>query len=305
MVLCTGLLVACDKEQDEYEPIKPPVEEPENPEKLPSTNDIIKTKIGDINMIVGTQDWKAIVNGNGKYVAVGYGGCIVTSSDGVSWTTPIQIGNLDWYDIAYGNGKFVVVGNSGYITTSVNGITWTTPTKILSTHFSHITYSGGRFVAIGQDGYILSSTDGLYWTTQQMKGYNWCAIEYNGEYFMIVGDNDSKMCTSTSTDGTRWSGVLQTNISYRSYKICGIAYGNGKFVIADRDGNICEYDGNWQQYRVDLYGNGFTNIIYECGNFILIGYNGFIYKSTQAGDYKNWIRVRLTDKTLWDICPVS
>ena len=30
MALCAGLLVACDKEE-EYEPVKPPVEQPEEP----------------------------------------------------------------------------------------------------------------------------------------------------------------------------------------------------------------------------------------------------------------------------------
>lgn len=57
MVLCTGLLVGCDKEEEEYEPIKPPIEEPEQPVTPPSTDDIIKTKV-------------EIKSGNGKYGAI-------------------------------------------------------------------------------------------------------------------------------------------------------------------------------------------------------------------------------------------
>ena len=69
MVLCAGLLVGCDKETViPEEPARPPVEQPEepeqpsepdapeNPEKVPSTDDIVKTKIGDINMIVGSNN---------------------------------------------------------------------------------------------------------------------------------------------------------------------------------------------------------------------------------------------------------
>ena len=55
MVLCTGLFFGCDKEQDEYEPIKPPIEQPEEPNEpvsSPSTNDIISFKIGDTSMII-------------------------------------------------------------------------------------------------------------------------------------------------------------------------------------------------------------------------------------------------------------
>lgn len=33
MVLCTGLLVGCDKEHNEYEPVKLPVEQPEEPDE--------------------------------------------------------------------------------------------------------------------------------------------------------------------------------------------------------------------------------------------------------------------------------
>ena len=49
MVLCAGLLVGCDKERDEYEPVKPPVEQPDE-SGVPSTNAIIKYNLGDINM---------------------------------------------------------------------------------------------------------------------------------------------------------------------------------------------------------------------------------------------------------------
>lgn len=68
MALCAGLLVACDKEE-EYEPVKPPVEQPEEPNEPdkpvtpPSTDDIINVKIGDLNMIVGIDDWNDIAYG--------------------------------------------------------------------------------------------------------------------------------------------------------------------------------------------------------------------------------------------------
>ena len=49
MVICTSLsLIGCDKEE-----IAPPIEKPDEPIASPSTNDIIKIKTGDIDMIIG------------------------------------------------------------------------------------------------------------------------------------------------------------------------------------------------------------------------------------------------------------
>lgn len=64
VVLCAFLFIACEKDNDDYEPIKPPVEQPEEPVKPekpdepekpekpttpPATDDIINVKIGDSN----------------------------------------------------------------------------------------------------------------------------------------------------------------------------------------------------------------------------------------------------------------
>ena len=118
----------------EYEPIKPPIEEPDEPITTPSTDDIIKTKIGDIDMIVGSNIWKCITYGNGKYVVGNNQGQITTSTDGKTWATPKTIPNIKVFsDIVYDNSKFVAVSyfgaskGQGYITTSTDGVNWTTP----------------------------------------------------------------------------------------------------------------------------------------------------------------------------------
>ena len=95
MVLCIGLLSSCDKDDIGFEePIVPPIEEPEKPSVIPSTDDLIRVKIDDdIMAIVGSSDWKSVTYGNGKYVVVGTGGHTSTSVDGINWTTPKQIAN--------------------------------------------------------------------------------------------------------------------------------------------------------------------------------------------------------------------
>lgn len=98
VVLYACLFIACEKDNDDNELIKPPVEEPDKPIiPPPSTTNIIKIRIGDLNMIVGSKQWNAVAYGNGKYVVVGDSGLTTTSTDGVTWTEPEEIRNESGY----------------------------------------------------------------------------------------------------------------------------------------------------------------------------------------------------------------
>ena len=55
---------------------KPPTEDPVI---SPSIDDLLKIKINEEDMIIGTNSWNAIAYGNGKYVAVGSSGYVTTS----------------------------------------------------------------------------------------------------------------------------------------------------------------------------------------------------------------------------------
>jgi len=52
--------------------------------------------------------------------AVAITGYTATSSDGITWTTPVAVGTQSWRGITYGAGKFVAVGADGYTTSYSN-----------------------------------------------------------------------------------------------------------------------------------------------------------------------------------------
>ncbi len=109
VVLCACLFIACEKDNDDYEPVKPPVEEPEEPVEPPSTDNIINFKIGDLNMIVGSNAWNAVAYGNDIVVAVGVGGYVTYSTNnGSSWSAPKKIG-VSVNDLMFENGTFLFV----------------------------------------------------------------------------------------------------------------------------------------------------------------------------------------------------
>ena len=60
--------------------------------------------------------WRGVVYGNGTFVAVsnsGTGNRVMTSPDGITWTSRASAADNNWSSVTYGNGTFVAVAYSG------------------------------------------------------------------------------------------------------------------------------------------------------------------------------------------------
>ena len=66
---------------------------------------------------------------------------ILTSSDGISWTSRTSGTSNSLVGVTYGNGLFVSVGQGGTILTSTDGTTWTSRTSGTSGILMEVTYS--------------------------------------------------------------------------------------------------------------------------------------------------------------------
>jgi hypothetical protein len=98
---------------------------------------------------------REITYGGGKFVAVGDGGKMWYSSDGVKWIADSTFDN-NTNAIAYGGGKFVTTGDDGTAYSS-DGITWTTDSDYFCK--SAIVYGSNKFVVSGWgDGSMAYST---------------------------------------------------------------------------------------------------------------------------------------------------
>ena len=253
VVLCACLFIACEKDNDDYEPVKPPVEQPEKPVEPdkpatpPSTSDIINVKIGDIDMIVGTNNWNAIAYGNGKYAAVS--GC-------------------------YWGGKYE---DAGYATSSTDGKTWTTPRKLglQDGAWNDIIFFKGKFIVVGQTGNIIGSiaisADGINWTIKNIgKASTWKLIAKNGdESAMILGNGWYRAVT---TDGETWQNTASsgTNMVTGLNFTTGLWFALGNYGLVQWTKNL--YSNNWEFYKA--IGSGtWKNAFYVNESFLLIGSN--------------------------------
>lgn len=311
MVLCTGLLIGCDKEPIIPEiPVKPPVEEPEEPEKpekpdepgepeepeepdkpiepgeLPSTEKIIN--FNNEFMIVGADNnvwWSGITYGNGKYVAVGNGasdsGYITTSTDGENWSPVKTLGMKGWYNIAYGNGKFVVVGSAfdSCAASSIDGENWSELIHFDNgIGFKRIIFGNGKFVAVTRSGIkegspIISSTDGMNWTVPVYTGGTYATIN-------DIAYGNGKFVAIGKVNNANFA-ITSTdgrswsapNVIAGSNTVNAIGFGNGKFVVGTMNGEITvSTDGiNWSPIKVIQSGMQIMDITHGKGKFIMTG----------------------------------
>ncbi len=209
-------------------PVEPPVEKPEEPTTPPSTEDLLTIKIKEnIMAVVGSNGWRSIAYGNGKYVAVGDHGYITTSTNGTSWTTPKQIISSDLHVIAFGNGIFVTAGGKN-IACSSDGNNWiisNPPLPFVNSTFNRVAYNNGIFVVSTADEYCWNSTDGKTWSEKIDTGISniiWDIVPVENQFMAFATKQ-----ISVSENGTEWTLLPDAPPTVSQQ----IAYGNGIIVM--------------------------------------------------------------------------
>ena len=117
----------------------------------------------------GTSKINDVCYGAGKYVAVGAGGKLATSSDnGITWTQRTSgFGTTDIACVYYANGKFIAAGSSGKLATSTDGVTWQLRTTGMSAAtITGVNYNpaGNIYIAVNTGGQIATSTNAETWS---------------------------------------------------------------------------------------------------------------------------------------------
>ncbi len=119
-----------------------------------------------LNPLPQSNQLQAVTWSGSQFVAVGYAGTILTSPDGVNWTTRTSGTTQILRAVTWSGSQFVVVGDEGTILTSPDGVDWSTQDSGTVQLFRAVTWSGSQFVAVGlySDSAILTSSDGVHWT---------------------------------------------------------------------------------------------------------------------------------------------
>jgi len=184
-----------------------------------------------------------VTYGNGIFVAVGDGGTILTSPNGVNWTHRDPAGTANTlFGVTYGNGIFVVVGGGGIILISSDGVSWREANSATENDLFKVTYGNGTFIAVGEFGTVVSSSDGINWIYRGsfMRNGDLSHVTYGNGTFVAVGDGGTIL---TSRDAVNWT----RQNSPTTNTLLGVTYGNGTFIAVGGLGTILtSRDGvNW------------------------------------------------------------
>src|SRR4030095_2057913 len=131
--------------------------------------------------------FQGVAFGNDTFVAVGEG--IARSTDALVWNLvlPPQTNFLE--SVTYGNGKFVAVGRNGMILSSPDGGSWTERAGGTPNNLRGIARTPTGFVTVGNGGAVWTSADGFAWTNRgSLTTNNLRAIAFGGEMLVAVGD---------------------------------------------------------------------------------------------------------------------
>lgn len=219
--------------------------------------------------------------GNGRYVAVGHTGTVLTSTDGTTWTL-IDTGTSAWLQAVLwsaAHGRFIAVGNDGEITHSPDGLTWS-PLRWEGARFLYgIAEGNGAIVAVGDGATILRSVDGgTIWQRVRLDPVrDWLNdVGFAAGQFVAVG---SQGIILTSPDGQVWTEQprFQFDNGVRP-SLEGVAH-NGAFYLAVGNGVILwSADGvQWSPtYENDAEIPQFTDVTWDPaeGAFLVVGNGG-------------------------------
>jgi hypothetical protein len=218
--------------------------------------------------------WTSVTRGKGLYVAVslnGTGNRVMTSPDGIAWTTRTSSHDSFWSAVTYGTpegtgGLYVAVGtatgDAPRVMTSPDGITWTSISG-LTRDLGAVVFANNQFVAVGQNT-IATSPDGITWTEKTSplnvgwNGITWGRPEGTNGLFVAVASNH----VMTSPDGENWTSraIPGNSLWY------GVAFGNGKFVAVAASSNtnrvMTSLDGENWTYQKAAVDNAWTSVAF-------------------------------------------
>ncbi len=236
---------------------------------------------------------RSIVHGNDRFVAVGDGGNIQTSMDGLSWTNQVSGTTAKLTRVVLGKDGFLAVGDSGTVLHSVDGQQWKV---VLSSYISDglggIAFGNGQFVASHLNE-ILRSVDGRAWGGRQVasNGVNLGKVAYGAGKFVVVANNTPNATLFTSPDGVAWheaqlpkTGPLTTVAFFNNRFLAGGA----SVILSSSDGEVWSVvDSTSHTWLEFAYGNGL-----------------FLALSDQEGAFKTYAATS-RDAVVWESQPTS
>lgn len=190
----------------------------------------------------------SVAYGNGNFVAVGYNRTILTSTDGVSWTSQTA-SDSNYYQansVTWDGSQFVLVGDSSnlasyapVIATSPDGVTWTRRnwTRGSETQLVDVWGNGSTLTAAGANGAVIASSDsGATWSGETLPAASYITqlfgVAGNGSTRILVGKNDTGAGIILANTGSGWT---QVGSAWANFAPRDVIWTGSQFVAVGGD----------------------------------------------------------------------
>ena len=273
-------------------------------------------------------NWKAIINGQNKFVAIADSSNIVAySTDAITWASSTLPVSQAWADIAYGNDKFVAMAiSSTNAAISTDGITWAAmsiPNGVTSINSFNDTITVTRSSSSGN---IYYSTNGITWNYTSVL-----AAPNNGPYVFgrtsgkTAGGQDITVATgyqggsslaglAYSYNGTTWVAgsmpyTTTSNITYNAVafgsnsstkdsRFVAVAYGGYYTNPSASESSAYSVDGVTWNVATLPSSQIWTGIAFSGNNFVAVSKNSNI--GAISTDGITWTSRTLSENQSWE-----
>ncbi|OKP74448.1 hypothetical protein A3842_20850 [Paenibacillus sp. P3E] len=259
----------------------------------------------------------SVIYANGKYTAVGEGGKVIQSADGMNWTlitVPFSNAKISWRSIAFTSSTYVVTGvdytnsttKAKLMVSTDGGATWTDKsTAVTADVLQSVRYLNGAFYAVGgrwstsnsafvraEDlGVVYSSADGQNWSQWSTTACFWPSgsttstpfyltdISYfNGKY-VVTGNVFAGY--AYSTNGASWTTKFLSGLS-NSYGLDSLSVYNSKLYVSHSwNEGFASSDG--MTFTADSSYNRTLGVVQVGSQLYRFGRAGEMYSSVNGG----------------------
>jgi len=216
--------------------------------------------------------------GNGTFVAVGSGGQVWSSTNGLNWVGRLSGTGKDLFVAGFGRNRFFGAGEDGKMITSIDGANWSSVNSHTSRDLHAFAASDERVALFGVAGAMVSSTNGVIWVdhTQAAAAADLLEVIFTNNTFVAVGDSGTVL---RSADGLAWT----PQNAGTGKDLNSIALAPNGFVAVGEDGKILTSpDAQAWTAQASPENESLRRVAYLNDLYVAVGDAGAIVTSTNG-----------------------
>ena len=211
-----------------------------------------------------------------------------------AWSAITSGTTVNLWGVCSDGGQFVAVGEGGTILTSPDGLAWTPRVSGTTVWLTAVTHAMGHYISVGEGGTVLLSLDGVAWDnlTARTPGAptnRLNVVAWDGTEFLAYGENGSAVRISLPA-ALDWNSLHATPNSGSWAR--GFAMGLDRLLVGGQAG-ISAFQTN-DPFMVDRSTASvetsvlnISGIVFDHDTFVAVGQAGGIIAST---DTTTWTR---------------